>query len=184
MTCGRHLSATWREKRVNEMNCLTDITHIPVTIYAGETSNVLLTIYATWWIHHHYWELKYLLVWLIFVILANTVPILVLRVVTLRRTSDYPNLSEMRFFHDQHKLADWVYIVASANLSFWIVVSWVFFTYINTYKSLITVLTISFLCTFSPGLAGFIRKMAKLLITRKPNGTTLSSNSGRHPRRI
>jgi hypothetical protein len=184
MNFGRNLSATWREKRVNEMNCLTDMAHLPLPIYAGATSNVLLTIYATWWIHHHYWELKYFLAWLILVIWSNTVPILVLRVVTLRRTSYYPNLSEMRFFHDQHKLADWVYIVASANLSFWIVVSWVLFTYVNTYKSLISALTVSFVCTFSPGLARLIGKMAKLLIARKPHGRTVPSTSGRHPRTI
>jgi hypothetical protein len=169
------------EKRLNEMSCLSDMAQFPISIYAGASFNVLLTILATWWIHRHYWELKYLLAWLMLTLSANILPIVVLRLVTLPRTNYYPTVMEMRFCHDQHKLSDWVYIVASANILFWIVISWILFTYRNTYGSLIMLLNISFLCTFSPALVRLIRRMAKSLITwRPPHGRMLSLGKCRH----
>ncbi len=43
-----------REKRLNEMNRLTDMLHFPALVNAGATANVLLTVLATWWVAPRY----------------------------------------------------------------------------------------------------------------------------------
>ncbi len=42
------------EKRLNEMNRLTDMLHFPAAVNAGATGNVLLTVLATWWVAPRY----------------------------------------------------------------------------------------------------------------------------------
>jgi hypothetical protein len=64
--------------------------------------------------------------------------------------NDFPEISEMGFFGDQHKFASWVYAVASANMLVWIVLSWSVFSHRRDRKALGGMLILAFLCTFSP----------------------------------
>jgi hypothetical protein len=42
------------EKRVNEMNRLTDMLHFPAEVNAGATLNVLMTVALTWYVEPHH----------------------------------------------------------------------------------------------------------------------------------
>ena len=56
------------------------------------------------------------------------------------------------FFRDQHRFSDWVYVAASANMAFWVLSGWAFFSLRHTYASLAVVLAFAFLASFSPVL--------------------------------
>jgi hypothetical protein len=58
----------------------------------------------------------------------------------------------MDFFRDQHRFSDWVYLAASANMAFWILVSWSLFTLSHTPATLAAILAAAFAITFSPVL--------------------------------
>ena len=58
----------------------------------------------------------------------------------------------MNFVHDQHKFSDWVYIAASANMAFWVLTSWAVFSARYQVTTLMVVLVIAALATFSPVL--------------------------------
>ena len=137
------------EKPLNQMNRLTDMLHFPPLVNAGATLNLLLTIALTWMLEPR----QPLLVgpWIALVLLCNLLPVALLRL-TLKPTTVYPPLARMNFFRDQHKFSDWVYLAASADMAFWILLTWTLSAYARTSAALLGVLATAALVTFSPVL--------------------------------
>lgn len=136
-------------KRLNEMDDLRDMGRFPLTVHAGATANVLLTILLTYLLRGRSEGPLTLPMWAGGVIRANVLPVALLRSRTGENTN-YPEISEMGFFGDQHKFASWVYAVASANMLVWIVLSWSLFSHRRDRGALAGMLIIAFLCTFFP----------------------------------
>ena len=137
------------EKRLNEMNRLGDMLHFPAAVNAGATANVLLTVALTWWV-----EARYPLLpgaWVALVLAVNLLPVVVLRM-GMGPATVYPTLEEMNFVRDQHKFSDWVYVGASANMAFWILLTWTVAAVWRTTGALVAVEMVAFLATFSPVL--------------------------------
>src|ERR1700710_2185052 len=139
------------DKRLNEMNRLTDMGHFPAIVNAGATLNVLLTVSVTWWIVPRYPQPFAPVLWVALVLLLNLLPVVLLRL-TLRPDTVYRTLGTMDFVHDQHKFSDWVYVAASANMAFWVLGSWAIFSVFHTIPVLAVVLAVALLATFSPVL--------------------------------
>ena len=139
------------DKRLNEMNRLTDMLHFPVLVNAGATANVLLTIAVTRFVAPRYTAPFASLVWLALVLGLNLLPVLVLRR-TLTPATPYPLLRDMDFVGDQHKFSDWVYLAASANMAFWVLTAWALFQATSSRGALPALLLLAFLATFSPVL--------------------------------
>jgi hypothetical protein len=139
------------EKKLNEMNRLADMGHFPVLVNAGATANVLMTISVTWWIEPRLPMPYAPLVWVAVVLSLNLLPVVILRR-TLRPDTVYPALRAMDFIRDQHKFSDWVYLAASANMAFWILMSWTLFSIRNSRAALAAMLSVALVATFSPVL--------------------------------
>ena len=137
------------QKRLNEMNRLSDMLHFPVIVNAGATGNVLLTILATWWVEPRYPALAG--PWIALVLALNLLPVLLLRL-TMSPSTTFPTLEGMDFFRDQHKFSDWVYLAASADMAFWILLAWTISALLRVPSTLAAVLLVAFLATFSPVL--------------------------------
>ncbi len=137
------------EKRLNEMNRLGDMLHFPAAVNAGATANVLVTVALTWWVEGLYPLLPG--VWVALVLAVNLLPVVVLRM-SLGPGTVYPRLGEMNFFRDQHKFSDWVYVGASANMAFWILLTWTVSAWRRTSGALVAVEMVAFVATFSPVL--------------------------------
>ena len=137
------------EKRLNEMNRLGDMLHFPAFVNAGATLNVLLTAAWTWFVEPRYPALAG--AWIALVLALNLLPVLLLRL-TLRPTTVYPALAGMDFFRDQHKFSDWVYLAASANMAFWILLTWTASALHHTTAVLALIEAVAFIATFSPVL--------------------------------
>ena len=135
------------EKRLNEMNRLGDMLHFPAVVNAGATLNVLVTLVATWWVAVRYPAMAG--VWMAAVLVVNLLPVVLLRM-TMRPATTYPRLGEMDFFRDQHKVSDWVYVAASADMAFWVLLGWTVGTLHRTRGSLVGVMVVAGICTFSP----------------------------------
>ena len=136
-------------KRLNEMDDLRDMGRFPVPIYVGATGNVLMTIVLTYLVRGRYGGSRTLSRWGAGVILANLLPVILLRSGMDEGTS-YPEIEEMDFFADQHKFSRWVYGVASANMLFWISLSWFVFSRRRDGRTLAGMLLLAFVCTFFP----------------------------------
>jgi hypothetical protein len=138
-------------KRLDQMNRLVDMGNFPVLVHLGASLNIVFTIWLTWVVRE--WtqgELAYLMLTSFFLILINILPVVFLRIKTLDDKTVYPNINEMNFFHDQHKFSSWVYAIASANMFFWIVLSWCVFNYSSEETTLVLLQIFSFLITFVP----------------------------------
>ena len=135
------------EKPLNEMNRLTDMLHFPALVNAGATLNVLITILLTWYVEPHHPALAG--PWIALVLACNLLPVQLLRL-TITPATTYPPLARMNFFSDQHKFSDWVYLAASADMAFWILLTWTVAALHRTQAALYIVLALSFLVTFSP----------------------------------
>ena len=140
------------DKKLNEMNRLSDMAHFPALVNAGATANILLTISITWWLVPRYPQVYAPVVWTAIVLCVNLLPVVMLRL-SLKPDAVYRSLSQMDFVQDQHKFSDWVYLAASANMAFWILVSWSVFSVAHTNGALAVTLCVAFLVTFSPVLA-------------------------------
>ena len=138
-------------KKLNEMNRLGDMAHFPALVNAGATLNILMTISVTWWIEPRYPQTYAPVVWVAVVLCANLLPVVLLRL-SLKPDTTYRTLAEMDFIRDQHKFSDWVYLAASANMAFWILLSWCVFSVANTAAILALLLFVASLVTFSPVL--------------------------------
>jgi hypothetical protein len=157
-------------KRLHEMNSLADMGRFPLAVYCGATGNVLVTITATRWMQQHVaWALPTagshvaqgwltLLVWLAAVLALNLSTVVILRVLDRQDPSTFRYVEQMHFFTDQHRFSDWVYVVASANMSFWIVVAWCLFASFPGPAALAGLLAVAFLVTFSPVLLRMVRR--------------------------
>lgn len=143
------------EKPLNQMNRLHDMLHFPAIVNAGATANVLLTILATWYVEPRYPPLAGL--WLALVLTLNLLPVFLLRT-TLTPSTVYPRLGEMNFFHDQHKFSDWVYVAASADMAFWVLLTWTAAALHHTATVLTLTLLVAALATFSPVVFRVLRK--------------------------
>lgn len=137
------------EKRLNEMNRLGDMLHFPAAVNAGATANVMLTVALTWWVEARYPLLAG--VWVALVLALNLLPVVLLRM-SLGPATMYPRLGEMNFVRDQHKFSDWVYVGASANMAFWVLLTWTVAVLWRTNGALVAVEVVAFLATFSPVL--------------------------------
>jgi hypothetical protein len=123
--------------------------HFPAAVNAGASLNVLVTILATWWVEPRWPALAG--VWVAAVLVVNLLPVVLLRRTMGPRTS-YPKLGEMDFLRDQHKFSDWVYLAASADMAFWILLAWTAAALERTSGVLIGLLVVAGLATFSPVL--------------------------------
>lgn len=137
------------EKRLDQMDDLRDMGRFPVSVHAGATGNVLLTILLTYLLRGRRRGPLVLPAWAGGVICANVLPVVLLRS-RLDEDTHYPEIESMSFFGDQHKFASWVYAVASANMLAWIVLSWSLFSYRRDRKALGWMLAVAFACTFFP----------------------------------
>jgi len=139
------------DKKLNEMNRLSDMAHFPALVNAGATANILLTLSVTWWLQPRYPQVYAPVVWVAIVLCVNLLPVVLLRL-SLTPDTQYRTLGQMDFFADQHKFSDWVYLAASANMAFWILTAWSLFSVSHTSTTLATLLCVAFLVTFSPVL--------------------------------
>jgi hypothetical protein len=70
----------------------------------------------------------------------------------------------MNFVRDQHKFSDWVYVAASADMAFWVLLAWTATTLHRTQLTLDALLLVAALATFSPVLARpLLRRNSPLL---------------------
>ena len=137
------------EKPLNQMNRLTDMLHFPALVNAGATLNVLVTILLTWYVEPRHPALAG--PWIALVLACNLLPVLLLRF-TITPATQYPPLARMNFFSDQHKFSDWVYLAASADMAFWILLTWTVSALNRTQSALYVTLVLAFVATFSPVL--------------------------------
>lgn len=145
------------DKRLNEMNRLADMGHFPAVVNAGATLNILLTITITWWLQPRYPQTYAPMAWIALVLFLNLLPVVLLRL-SLMPSTAYPKLAEMDFVRDQHKFSDWVYLAASANMTFWVLASWAIFSVSHTMGRLAAMLIVAFVATFSPVLLRTARR--------------------------
>ena len=131
------------------MDRLGDMLHFPAAVNAGATLNVLVTVLLTWWVQPRYPMLAG--VWVGLVLLLNLLPVVLLRL-SLRPETVYPTLPEMDFFRDQHKFSDWVYVGASANMGFWVLLAWTVSAVHRSGPALVVLEVVALLATFSPVL--------------------------------
>jgi hypothetical protein len=139
------------EKPIDRMDRLADLAHFPAVVNAGATANILAMVTITWWLVPRYQQIYAPVVWTLIVLGLNLMPVVLLRAVSFNR-APIPPLGRMDFFRDQHRFSDWVYLAASANMAFWILVSWSVFSVSAKPATLGIMLTIAFFVTFSPPL--------------------------------
>ena len=138
-------------KKLNEMDRLTDMGHFPALVHAGATANVLATILVTWFVQPRFEQAYAPMVWLALVLAVNLLPVVVLRF-GMNAETTYPTLAKMNFVRDQHKFSDWVYVAASANMAFWVLGAWAVFSVQHGVGTLVGLLLVAFVATFSPVL--------------------------------
>ncbi len=147
------------DKPLDRMDRLADMAHFPALVNAGATANVLVTITVTWFVASRFPQPFAPLLWVAIVLALNLAPVVLLRALS-SRTRPMPRLRDMDFVHDQHRFSDWVYLAASANMAFWILVSWAVFSSTGSTRALALMLAIAFLATFSPVLLRVARRRA------------------------
>lgn len=138
-------------KPLDRMDRLTDMLHFPALVNAGATLNILLTITVTWWLVPRFPQIAAPAVWIAAVLVLNLAPVVLLRRMGAN-SAPIPRLSQMSFVGDQHRFSDWVYLAASANMTFWILLAWSVFSYRRSVAVLAGVLLLAFVATFSPVL--------------------------------
>ena len=139
------------DKRLNQMDRLADMGHFPALVNAGATVNILATICITWLLVPRFPQVFAPVVWIALVLALNLLPVVVLRL-TMREDDVYPTLRTMNFVRDQHRFSDWVYLAASANMAFWVLTSWAVFAVRYRASTLVLVLAVAAVATFSPVL--------------------------------
>ncbi|CAN5733183.1 hypothetical protein BH10ACI4_BH10ACI4_10310 [soil metagenome] len=144
------------QKKLNEMNRLSDMLHFPPLVNAGTTLNILITLTITWWLVPRYPQPFAPVLWIALVLVLNLLPVVLLRL-TITPNTVYRPLDEMDFVHDQHKFSDWVYVAASANIAFWVLSGWALFSLSHTPLTLFADLLLAAFATFSPVLLRALR---------------------------
>src|SRR5437764_8084353 len=97
-----------REKQVHEMNCLRDLTWLPVSAFWTVGIYMGAVVYLTSLVHSYRWETYYMLFWLVSASAVTLLPIVTLRLIALRQETSYPVISRLRILTDFYKLSDWV----------------------------------------------------------------------------
>lgn len=136
-------------KRLDQMDELRDMGRFPLPVYAGATGNILATIALTFLVHGRYPRPGALPAWVGLVLTLNLSPVVLLRLL-MDDDEPTPIIEEMDFFGDQHKFARWVYLAASANMGFWISLSWLAFSLHRSRKVLLGTLLLALVCTSFP----------------------------------
>ena len=144
-------------KRLDQMDDLRDMGRFPLPIYAGATGNVLATIALTFLVHGRDPRPRTLPGWLGLVLSLNLLPVFALRA-RMDEGTHRPIIEEMDFFTDQHKFARWVYVAASANMGFWVSLSWLAFSLRRDRRTLAAILLLALVCT---GFPAWIRLFQK-----------------------
>lgn len=139
------------DKQLNRMDRLADMGHFPAVVNAGATVNILVTLCVTWWLVPRFPQVFAPMVWIALVLVLNLLPVVLLRL-SMRADDTYPTLRNMNFVRDQHRFSDWVYLAASANMAFWVLTSWALFSYRYQPSTLIGMLAVAAVVTFSPVL--------------------------------
>lgn len=142
------------QKPLNQMNRLADMLHFPAAVHAGASLNVCITVALTWYVAIRWPGMAG--PWIGLVLAANLLPVALLRL-SLRPETVYPALGEMNFFRDQHKSSDWVYVAASADMAFWILLAWTLALLQRTSTAFALIELLALLVTFSPVL---LRRLA------------------------
>lgn len=146
-------------KRLNEMNRLGDMGRFPIPVLCGATFNVLLTIAVIW--HFEPQTDRYFLalpLWVAGVLALNLLPVVLLRLFTLGPNTQYPVIEQMDFFKDQHKFSNWVYLVASANMAFWICAAWTTSYVFHVHAYIVTLMAVALVATFFPAWIRLFRR--------------------------
>lgn len=144
------------DKQLNRMDRLGDMGHFPAMVNAGATVNILVTLCVTWWLVPRFPQVFAPMVWIALVLVLNLLPVVLLRL-SMRANDTYPTLRNMNFVHDQHRFSDWVYLAASANMAFWVLTAWALFSFRYQLSTLVFMLVIAAVATFSPVLLRSIR---------------------------
>lgn len=144
-------------KRLDQMDDLRDMGRFSLPIYLGATGNILLTIALTYFVKVRYPRPLALPLWSGGIISLNVLPVFLLRS-RMGEDTHYPPIEALSFFTDQHKFSNWVYAVASANMLFWILLSWTLVSYRHDRKSLAGMLVLAFVCTFFPAWVRLFRR--------------------------
>ena len=144
--------------------------HFPAAVHAGATLNVLLTLTVTWFVQPRFPQPWAPVAFVAAVLACNLLPVALLRL-TLRPDTPYPALREMNFWTDQHKFSDWVYVAASANMAFWVLLGWALFSLHHTLGWLVGVLSVAFVLTFLPVLVRAFARPA----SPNPDGNLIGS---------
>ncbi len=139
------------EKRLDDMDRLGDMLHFPPLVNLGASVNVLVTIAATWWVAVRFLGPMMPLLWIALVLAVNLLPVIALRL-TMNASTAIPTLRSMDFVRDQHKFSNWVYLAASANMAFWVLLAWSLSLLRHEAWVLGLLLVGSFCATFSPVL--------------------------------
>ena len=138
-------------KPLDQMNRLGDMGRFPAAVHAGATLNVLLTVWVTSSVFArtagHPLALP---LWIALVLCLNLMPVVLLRALRWRAATPMPAVEQMDFFGDQHRFSDWVYLAASANMAFWIALSWTVYALAPRPGALPALLLLALLCTFAP----------------------------------
>jgi hypothetical protein len=143
--------------RLNEMSSLFDLGLFPLGVCAGAVANVVFTIVATRLVRHSGWPVD-LPGWLAVVLAANLLPVVALRVFTLKPGARYRPVREMSFVADQHKFPLWVYALASLNMAVWVAASWVVFGKPDDPQLHLILLAAAVFATSFPVWARLVRK--------------------------
>ena len=106
---------------------------------------------ATWWVAVRFLGPAIPLVWIALVLFLNLLPVVALRM-TMTAATPMPTLRSMDFVRDQHKFSDWVYLAASANMAFWVMLAWTASRVRHEKRVLIVLLVVAAVATFSPVL--------------------------------
>ena len=140
-----------RSRPLNQMNSLRDMGNFPPLVNAGATLNVLVTIAITALVQHRYGTRALALpCWIALVLILNLMPVILLRALGWRASAPMPTVDQMDFAGDQHRFADWVYLAASANMAFWITLSWCAYTLLPGTDTVGAMLVLALVCTFAP----------------------------------
>jgi hypothetical protein len=138
------------------MNRLSDMLHFPPLVNAGASLNVLLTMWITWrFVEPAAPQMAG--AWVAAVLTVNLLPVALLRL-TLKPTTPYPAIREMDFFRDQHKFSDWVYVAASADMAFWVLLIWTVAALDSAQWVYYAWMAVAGLATFSPVLWRLFRR--------------------------
>ena len=138
-------------KPLDQMNSLRDMGNFPPLVHAGATLNILITIGLTLPVLASIGPAATALAaWITVVLFFNLLPVILLRATRWRADAPMPGVRQMDFFKDQHRFADWVYLAASANMAFWITLSWCAYTLRPEWWIMPALLVLAFVCTFAP----------------------------------